>query len=96
MEKKQSDVARYGGETHSVFIDARKTIRITGVIDVESFHEDEATILTQAGTLTIWGENLKLGKLNPDDGQVVLEGELYSLEYEQPQKARRFSLFRRT
>ncbi len=94
MEKKLTDLTHYQGTAHNVLIEARKHIRITGVIDVESFQEDEATVLAQAGTLTIWGNNLRLGKLNPDDGQVILEGELVSLEYEQPEPEHR-SLFRR-
>ena len=95
MEKKQSDLSAHKGGVHTVFIEERKRIRITGVIEVESFHEDETTILTQAGELTVWGSDMRLGKLNPEDGQVVLEGELMSLEYEQPAPERRFSLFRR-
>ena len=31
----------------------------------------------------------KLGKLNPDDGQVLLEGDIVSIEYEQPEPERR-------
>lgn len=92
MEKKQTDLTHYASGAHCVTIEGRKHIRITGVIDVESFHEEEATILTQGGALTLWGNHLRLGKLNPDDGQVILEGELISLEYEQPVPERR-SLF---
>ena len=81
-------------QSHCVMLEGRRHVRITGVIDIESFHEDEATILTHAGPLTIWGANMKLGKLDPDSGQVLLEGEILSLEYEQPPQ-RRFRLFNR-
>lgn len=96
MEKKVTELTGYPGTAHSVVIEGRKHIRITGVIDIESFHEEEATILTHGGTLTLFGSNLRLGKLNPDDGQVVLEGELLSLEYEQPAPERRFLFGRRS
>jgi len=95
MEKKQSDIGEYTSGAHSVWIEGRKQIRITGVIDIESFQEDETTVLTQAGALTIWGENMKLGKLDPDNGQVILEGDFISLEYEQPTQERKFGFFRR-
>lgn len=95
METKQSELTKPQAGAHSVVIEGRRRVRITGVIDIESFHEDEATVLTHAGTLTLWGANMKLGKLDPDDGQVVLDGEVISLEYEQPEQAKRFSLFHR-
>ena len=95
METKQTDITKAQREVHCVMLEGRRHVRITGVIDIESFHEDEATILTHAGALTIWGANMKLGKLDPDDGQVLLDGELYSLEYEQPEQAKKFSLFKR-
>ena len=80
--------------SHTVLIEGRRRMRITGVVDVESFRDNELTVLTQSGTLTIWGEELKLGKLNPEDGQVLLEGEILSIEYEQPEPERR-SIFSR-
>ncbi len=96
MELKQTDSARPHGDAHAILIEDRTHVRITGVIDVESFHEDEATVRTSAGTLTLWGEGMKLGKLDPDAGQILLDGTVLSLEYEQPQPQKRFSLFRRT
>ena len=65
MELKQTDSARPHGDAHAILIEDRTHVRITGVIDVESFHEDEATVRTSAGTLTLWGEGMKLGKGMP-------------------------------
>ncbi len=67
---------------HIVHIDNRSQMSITGVNDVESFHEQEIVLQTDSGGLRIEGEGLHLTKLNLDDGQVVLEGEIYLLEYE--------------
>ncbi len=53
------------------------------------------TVITQAGTLTIWGDGLKLGKLNPEDGQVLLEGNIASIEYEQTEPERKAFFFKR-
>ena len=93
MEKHEKELMQ--PSAHSLLIDGRRKMRITGVVDVESFQEDEMTVLTQAGTLTIWGEGLKLGKLNPEDGQVLLEGNIASIEYEQPEPERRGFFFKR-
>lgn len=93
MERKSTELAP--NAAHTLLIEGRRRMRITGVLDVESFQEDEMTVQTQAGTLTVWGEGLKLGKLNPEDGQVLLEGDILSVEYEQPQPERRLLFFRR-
>lgn len=93
MEKREKDLTQ--PSAHSLLIEGRRRMRITGVLDVESFQEDEMTVVTQAGLLTVWGEGLKLGKLNPEDGQVLLEGNIASIEYEQPEPERRSIFFRR-
>ena len=93
MEQKQTELARRAA--HTIVIEGKRLMRITGVTDVESFQEDEMTVQTSVGALTVWGEGLKLGKLNPEDGQVLLEGDIVTIEYEQPQPERRPFLFRR-
>jgi sporulation protein YabP len=93
MEKREKELMQ--PSAHSILIEGRRHMRITGVLDVESFQEDEMTVQTQAGLLTIWGEELKLGKLNPEDGQVLLEGNIASIEYEQPVPERKPFFFRR-
>lgn len=79
---------------HSVHIDNRARMNVTGVIDVESFNEQEVLLDTEAGELAITGNNLHLAKLNLDDGQIVIEGEVIALDYEAPLPERR-SLFSR-
>lgn len=93
MEKQEKQLMQVAA--HTVLIEGRRRVRITGVKEVESFQEDELTVQTQAGLLSIWGEELKLGKLNPEDGQVLLEGNITSIEYEQPEPERRSLFFRR-
>ena len=93
MEKRQ-EAAPYAGGPHSIMIEDRRRVKLTGVTEIEDLHEEDTTLLTEEGTLTIWGRGMKLGKLDPDSGQVLLEGEILSLEYEQPPQ-RRFRLFNR-
>ena len=54
------------------------------MVPVESFHEEEAAILTEAGLLILSGEELKLTRLDPDSGQVIVDGRIQSLEYDRP------------
>jgi len=74
---------------HGVQIDQRARMTVTGVSDVESFHEQEIVLMTEGGPLRIDGEGLHLSKLNLEDGQVAVEGEIIALEYEPPVRERR-------
>ena len=59
--------------SHSIHIDDRRLISVTGVKDVDSFNEQFVQLLTEA--------ELHITKLNLDEGQVMLEGEISALEY---------------
>lgn len=85
---KTGSLAEYTPTGHQITIEAQRHARITGVVDVESFHEEEAAVLTEAGLLVITGEELKLTRLDPDSGQVIVDGRILSLEYEQPRQRR--------
>ena len=93
MDKTGSTLAEYVPNAHQIVIEGQRHARITGVVDVESFHEQEAVIMTEAGLLILVGEELKLTRLDPDSGQVIVDGRILSLEYEQPSLKR--SLFDR-
>ena len=89
MEIRSTETGKLKAQSHSVVLEAKRHLRITGVLEVESFHEDEACIMTQAGSLCIFGSGLHLSRLNPDDGQVLIDGDILSLEYEPPAKERK-------
>ena len=57
---KSGSLAEYVPDAHQITIEGQRHARITGVVDVESFHEQEAAILTEAGMLILSGEELKL------------------------------------
>lgn len=67
--------------SHSIHIDDRRLISVTGVKDVDSFNEQFVQLLTEAGELRIEGAELHITKLNLDEGQVMLEGEISALKY---------------
>jgi len=67
--------------THKVEILQRESIRLTGVIHVESFDEKQVVVETEMGTLALMGEEFHITALDLEKGQMVLEGTLYSLEY---------------
>lgn len=74
---------------HTVLVEGRHRIRITGVMDVESFQEDEAAISVQNGLLYLVGEGMKLTRLDPDSHTALIDGTLISLEYASERERRR-------
>ena len=82
---------------HSIHMDERQLMRVSGVKDVDSFNEQEVQLLTEAGPLRIEGNGLHMTKLDLDAGQVILEGDIFALEYvedSQPQGSVLSRLFR--
>jgi len=87
MEIRATDKPK--AQSHSLVLEGKRHLRITGALEVESFHEDEACVITQAGSLCVYGSGLHLSRLNPDDGQVLIDGDILSLEYEPPPKTKK-------
>ncbi len=67
--------------SHSVAIENRSKITITGVADVDSFDESMVLLATDMGFITLHGEDLHISKLNLEEGHLIVEGEILALEY---------------
>lgn len=89
MERRDSDLGKLRPRAHSIHIDNRMRTSITGVMDVISFNEQDVMLLTEAGALNIAGANLHLARLNLEEGQICIEGELLALDYEPPETQKR-------
>ncbi|MBR3199607.1 MAG: sporulation protein YabP [Bacilli bacterium] len=68
---------------HSVTVNERKNIIITGVKKIESFDEEEFYMITSMGNLTLKGQSLEIIKLDTYQGNVSIKGKLDSLSYSQ-------------
>lgn len=66
---------------HNVIIEGREKISISGVIDVESFDENEILIETSIGNMCIVGEDMRVEKLSIETGDTVIEGRITCIEY---------------
>jgi len=71
---------------HNILLENRSKAAISGVKDVESFDENEVIISTTRGTLFVKGEDLRVGKLSLDTGDIVVEGLINNFEYEDEAK----------
>lgn len=67
---------------HNINILDRTNIKITGVLDVISFDEEMIVSETELGVLILKGLNFHINKLNLDSGDLEIDGEIYSLIYE--------------
>jgi len=69
---------------HVITIEERRRMVLSGVSDVESFNESEVCVVTEFGRLSVMGQGLHIIKLNLDEGQVIVEGLLEAMEYDDP------------
>lgn len=73
-----------GGVTayHRLQIEGREKLSISGVEDVVRFDESCIVTTTSAGTLIITGEELHIGKLSLDGGEMQVDGRIDAVTYE--------------
>lgn len=82
-------------KAHSLILDNRKKLNLTGVTDVMGFDEQTVSLSTDCGTLIVKGENLHINKLNLDSKDVCIDGTINSLQYlTESTKTLRSKLFR--
>lgn len=67
--------------THSITLNNRSNMELTGVNNVNTFDEQEIILETSLGHLFIIGEGLHITMLNLEEGKVALEGGINSVEY---------------
>ena len=67
---------------HRLELTGRERLTVSGVEDVERFDETGIVMSTSAGTLVITGEDLHIGKLSLDGGELHVDGRVDSVTYE--------------
>lgn len=72
-----------GGAAHRIVLDNRNRLTVSGVDGVESFDETSIVMSTAEGSLIIRGESLHIEKLSLDGGDLLVEGTVDSLTYEE-------------
>ncbi|MGL4362858.1 MAG: sporulation protein YabP [Cellulosilyticaceae bacterium] len=68
---------------HMVNIVDRQRLSMTGIIDVFSFNEELIEVETVDGYMDIEGIGLHIVKMNLDNGELIVEGRVCALEYEE-------------
>ena len=65
----------------NLVLENREKLSISGVLDVLSFDDQVVVVETELGLLNIKGDNIRINKLSLDTSEVIVEGEIYSLNY---------------
>ncbi len=66
---------------HNIIIENREKISISGVENVVSFDEEKIIAETTDGMITLEGENLHINTLSVDEGEMSIEGYVFSVVY---------------
>ncbi|MDP4088381.1 MAG: sporulation protein YabP [Bacillota bacterium] len=62
-------------------LENRRKLFLTGVMEVISFNEEKILLNTSLGMLTIKGSGLKMNKLDVQNGEVMMVGNVESFVY---------------
>ena len=73
---------------HDLSLTNRKELLVTGVKNIESFDSEEFLIETNLGFLHIKGNNLTLDKMDNENYELVIKGQVNSLSYVHSQKGK--------
>ena len=76
-----ADERKYAGR-HNVVIDRRESVAVSGVTEVISFDEENIVCETEMGILVVRGSNLHVNRLNLDEGELEVDGEIENIGYE--------------
>lgn len=80
---------------HTVIMENRKTLSIAGITDIDSFDEREIVLYTKMGELTITGRDLHINAISIENGNMSVEGDIWSLQYGDKDKQSPVSMFGR-
>lgn len=66
---------------HTLTLENRKTLTLSGVTDLDRFDEREIVLYTSQGELTVTGRDLHINAVSIETGNLSIEGDVWSLQY---------------
>lgn len=78
---KDKNITAQTKTNHSVIMENRRTMTISGITDVDSFDEKAIVLFTQLGELTIKGRELHIDTMSVETGDMVITGDIWSAVY---------------
>ncbi len=77
---------------HSLRLENRTSLVMTGVTDVDSFDENTVSLFTELGELVIRGRKLHINVMNVETGDLSVEGDITALVYGDKDRKKKPSL----
>ena len=74
---------KHTARQHNIILESRSKMSVSGVENVDSFDDCELVILTSQGSLIVSGSNLHIDSLNLDTGDLLVDGLVTGLVYEE-------------
>jgi len=71
-------------KSHSLELDKRERLSLSGVEDVMGFDESMVVLQTGLGRLSVRGLGLHIGMIDLDSGRLELSGKVQELSYDEP------------
>ncbi|MBU3158856.1 sporulation protein YabP [Clostridium frigoris] len=65
----------------NLILENRRKLTINGVIEVINFNENQILLNTDVGTMMVKGQELKMNKLDVQNGDVIITGKVDSFVY---------------
>lgn len=86
---------RAPARAHNITMENRSAAKLTGIVDVASFNEQEIVMTSDSGEIALLGEGLHISQLNLEEGKVTVEGHIAALEYGDAPSAKKGGLLSR-
>lgn len=68
---------------HTLSLQDRKVLTLSGVKDVGNFNDECVTVILDSGELVVKGSGLHISKLSVSTGELLIDGNISSLIYTQ-------------
>lgn len=69
------------GRNQNLYIDNRHKMTLSGILNVDSFNEEQIVVETDLGLLEIKGSSMHMSRLNLETGDLIIEGSIDSCAY---------------
>lgn len=66
---------------HNIILENRNKLTVSGVTEVESFHEEKIVLMTSEGKMTVTGKNMHIKQLHVETGDVLIFGQVDTMAY---------------
>lgn len=77
----RNPAAEPSGKPHTLHLDSRKALTLTGVNEVRSFDDKQIVLRTEGGQMTVDGDGLHVTALVLEEGRMAISGQINAIAY---------------